>query len=501
MPTETRSGILFFRSLRTRLTLGFALVILFCIGTVILTAELYVLVSSGKVMNIVQRRQAYRLAPVFAEYHRRNGSWDGVTSIAADIAAPIPLALTPERPLLRQGPPKRILALLSTVEPGRLILSGPAYRVVADTAGILAPGESVPPNLRAVAVSVPRNGPPVGRLISLSRAKNPTFNPVRRLVRRLLFLGVLLSGIASVFLGLFFAHRLTRSLRALDRAARRFTAEETFAPLPVRYPDEVGSLTRTFNEMMADLNRQRELQKRMVADIAHELRSPLSVMRLDVEALADGLQSPVEAARSLQEEMALLDRLIEDLRQLSLADAGALRLETAPLEPGPFLARLTAAWAVRADASRVTLSLDAPGDLPTITADENRLAQVFHNLLSNALRHTPAGKEIRIGARLGEDRIHFWVKDSGSGIAPEHLPHIFERFYRADASRSRNTGGTGLGLAIAKQLVRLHGGEIQAENEGDGARFAFFIPMNSTDKTSRPIPSAKPPRDSSPSDF
>jgi signal transduction histidine kinase len=126
----------------------------------------------------------------------------------------------------------------------------------------------------------------------------------------------------------------------------------------------------------------------------------------------------------------------------------------------------------------------APGDLPRVMVDEKRLAQVFHNLLSNALRHTPGGGEIEVGSCGGNCRVQFWVKNSGSGIDPAHLPHIFERFYRADESRSRHTGGTGLGLAIARQFVRLHGGEIRAVNEGDGARFEFWIPTNSEEKNS-----------------
>jgi signal transduction histidine kinase len=236
--------------------------------------------------------------------------------------------------------------------------------------------------------------------------------------------------------------------------------------------DEIGRLTQTFNEMATALARQKELRRQLVADVAHELRTPLSIMQLEVEGLTDGLQESAAAAAALQEEIKALNRLVEDLRLLSLAEVGALYFSLVLLDPAPLLEGVVEAWQGPARQQQVQLQAEIAAPLPSIYADAGRLAQVFHNLIGNALRYSPPGARITLGARAEGAEVWLWVADQGPGIAEEHLPYLFERFYRADASRSRETGGSGLGLAIAKQWITLHNGRLWVESEvGKGTTF------------------------------
>jgi signal transduction histidine kinase len=188
-------------------------------------------------------------------------------------------------------------------------------------------------------------------------------------------------------------------------------------------------------------------------------------MHLNIEALEDGLQPPQKAATYLHTEISTLTRLIDDLRLLSLADEGGLYLELEMIDPATFLPRLNETWQVKAYNKQINLHLDLSSQLPFIKADQGRLAQVMNNLISNALCYVPAGGEVIIGGKESGTEIIFWVSDNGPGIPTEALPHVFERFYRADPSRSRESGGSGLGLAIARRLVMLHNGRIWVESQ------------------------------------
>jgi len=237
----------------------------------------------------------------------------------------------------------------------------------------------------------------------------------------------------------------------------------------------------------------------MVTDVAHELRTPLTNIRGYLEALRDGVAQPSPALLgSLHEEALLLNRLIGDLQELALAEAGQLRLDRRPIALTDIVTQAVSALQSAADAKDLCVITVLPDKLPQVEADPERIGQVLRNLLSNALIHTPQGGTISVEAEyirdwrleIGEYRnlqspisnldpaILVRVRDTGSGIAPEHLPNIFERFYRADRARSRATGGAGLGLAIVKQLVAAHGGQVWAESQpGEGAQFTFTLPI------------------------
>jgi signal transduction histidine kinase len=243
-----------------------------------------------------------------------------------------------------------------------------------------------------------------------------------------------------------------------------------------------SQMTRAFNEMATEITHQQALRRRLVADVARELRTPLSVLRLELEAVTDGMQSPQEAVDHVSEELGLLERLVEDLRTLAQADAGDVALNLQPEELGALVEGVVARWQGRASARGLTLTADVKPDLPTIMLDRLRITQVLNNLLSNALRHTDkdGSVEVRVTSEDEGTTLQVSVRDTGEGIAPDRLPHIFERFYRPDAARSRGKGGTGLGLSIARQTVELHGGRIWAQSEpGEGRAFHFTLPHDS----------------------
>jgi signal transduction histidine kinase len=249
----------------------------------------------------------------------------------------------------------------------------------------------------------------------------------------------------------------------------------------VEADDEIGDLGQAFNQMAAELERAEVLRRQMTADIAHELRTPLSVIQGNVEALQDGLfPLTLEALEPIQTKTELLGRLVEDLRNLALAEAGQLPLDRQPTDLASLAEGAVTAFQPAAEAKGITLGLIAPPGLPPADADPQRIEQVLVNLLSNALRHTPAGGRVEIElASAASNRLTLRITDTGPGIPPEALPNVFERFYRVDRGRGRGEGGdgTGLGLAVARSIVEAHGGIIKVENApGRGASFWFALP-------------------------
>jgi signal transduction histidine kinase len=230
--------------------------------------------------------------------------------------------------------------------------------------------------------------------------------------------------------------------------------------------------------MSSELARAQDLRRQMTADIAHELRTPLSVILGHVDALAEGvLPANAETFDVIRDETTQLGRLVEDLRTLSRADAGELTLNLQPVQPYTLLERASAAQRPFAVEKQIEITLEPQSDIPQIMADTERMAQVLGNLLSNALRYTPEGGTITLQSAAVEDGVEMRVTDSGPGIESDELPHVFNRFYRGDKSRQRETGGSGLGLAIAKSIVELHGGRIWVESEpGQGAAFVIWLP-------------------------
>lgn len=272
------------------------------------------------------------------------------------------------------------------------------------------------------------------------------------------------------------AIRITRPLHALAGAARQASRGDFSARVTVRSHDETGIVARAFNEMAEQRQQAESQRKSMVNDIAHELRTPVSNILGWLEAAEDGLSDPAEALGSLREESLLLAHLIGDLQDLANADAGELAIRAERLDLADMLDNVAQAHRGTADAKGIRLVSRVPGELP-VTADPIRLRQAVANLVSNAIRHTPADGSVLVSAWPDGDEVVIEVADTGPGIDPRHLPFLFERFWRADKSRSRQTGGSGLGLAITRKLAEAHRGTVSAANSDAGAVFTLRIPV------------------------
>ncbi|MEU8223037.1 HAMP domain-containing sensor histidine kinase [Kribbella sp. NPDC048915] len=287
-------------------------------------------------------------------------------------------------------------------------------------------------------------------------------------------LGVLL--IAALVM-LFAGRRLVRPIVALTGAAQRMRNGDHAARVPVSGKDEVARLGHAFNDMAEAIQQHDVQRKAMVSDVAHELRTPLANIKGYLVASEDGVV-PLdrELVSSLLEETGLLEHLVTDLQDLALADAGMLRLHPAPRNLSELAQQVVSAHRPAAEAADVTLTASVDDAAPAVV-DGARIRQALGNLVSNAIRYTPPGGHVVVGVQPVDNGYHLTVTDNGTGIAPEHLPHVFDRFYRADGSRTRSTGGSGLGLAITKHLAEAHGGRITVTSRpGTGSTFTIWLP-------------------------
>ncbi|MGW5938262.1 sensor histidine kinase [Streptomyces celluloflavus] len=272
--------------------------------------------------------------------------------------------------------------------------------------------------------------------------------------------------------------RLVRPLRALTAAVQRLAEGDASAQVRVTGGDEIGRLSVAFNSMAGRRAELEQLRKAMVSDVAHELRTPLSNIRGWLEAAEDGVvDNDGNLLASVLEEALLLQHIIDDLRDLAAADAGELRLWKVPVQVADVLAQTANAHRAAADAGGVTLTVTAD-DGTLVDADPVRLRQMAGNLVSNAIRHTPRGGTVTLHSRAADGTVRIDVADTGAGIAPDELPHVFDRFWRAEKSRSRQTGGSGLGLSIVRKLAETHGGTVTARSTpGVGSVFRLTLPL------------------------
>lgn len=292
-----------------------------------------------------------------------------------------------------------------------------------------------------------------------------------------------LGGVAlAIFLGSLFTAQIVSPLSEVAAAARRIARGDLSQKVKIHGSSELVELGQSFNAMAATLSRDRELRQNLVADIAHELRTPLSVLQGNVEAMLDGvLEANAENLTSLHQETMLLARLVEDLRTLSLAEAGQLKFHPGATDLKELSSQVIDIFQAQSVTRNIKVELATPNDLPLVWADADRTAQVMRNLLSNAFRYTPEGGQVTVRLTPQRDGITVSVRDTGVGIPAEELPYIFERFYRVDRSRTRRTGGSGLGLAIVKQLIEAQGGHVSVESVvGKGSTFFFYLPFQAS---------------------
>ncbi len=446
-----------------RLSLAFAVVLLIGLAIAALLANRQV--NAGFRQYVASSQMDGTLWQDVTAHYTLQGDWQDVEQVFAsrdDVGRG-----------QRRGAPKHILADAN----GYIIYDEGGTRV----------GERLSAAERQAAMSIEVAGEKVGYFYALSTgqenlaAAEQTF--LAQVNRALLQAGVI-AGVLGIVLGLLLARSIAAPLGRLATAAHRFAQGELDERVPVQGSEEMAEAAQAFNDMAASLEQAEILRRNLVADIAHELRTPLTVIQGNLQAILDDVY-PLEKREiaTVYDETLVLGRLVSDLRDLSQAEAGQLNLNLQAIEVQPVLDGVCNAFADLARQQDVQLDSSAAGDIRSVLADPDRLRQILNNLVSNALRHTPEGSSVEIRAeeesRSQDDaRVKFSVSDTGPGIPSEDLSYVFDRFWRAERSRSREYGGSGLGLAISRQLVEAQGGEIGAESEvGRGSEFWFTLPV------------------------
>jgi len=396
-----------------------------------------------------------------SSYYTHNGSWAGVS---AALVTPGP---TPPLRGVDQG--RSFFTLVDTNS--RVVLAG-----IGDHIGDILPQSDVSQGL-----PVKVNGITVGVMVTrqpVIRA-NPADTAFLDRVRQIFLVSALGVIALGVLLALLLSRTLTRPIRDLITATRAISAGKLPYEVPVRSHDELGELAASFNRMNAELAHSTDLRRQMTADVAHELRTPVSVILGHAEAVHDGVLAPsLETFEIIRDEAGRLGKLIEDLRTLSRADAGELPMEGQPLAPGKLLEDVCSTHRHHAEQKQITLQAQVPPDLPEISADPDRMIQVLNNLVENALSYTPESGAVLLSAQVVGAMLEIRVQDSGPGIAEEELDRVFERFYRSDPSRHHNENGSGLGLAIARSIIEKHDGRIWAESKlGAGTTMVIQLPI------------------------
>jgi signal transduction histidine kinase len=343
-------------------------------------------------------------------------------------------------------------------------------------------GDKVPASKLTSGIQIRINGQLVGTaLIPATPELNPREIAYLARTNRALLIGAAGAATLAILLGIFFTRRLTSPLRDLTSAIQKMSKGDLHQQVKIRSRDEIGELGNAFNTMSSELAKSNQLRKQMTADIAHDLRTPLTVLNGYLEAMQDGvLPANKERFAIMYSEVQQLSGLVEDLRTLSLADAGELSMNPRVVSPKGLLEQSFANFSYQAKKLKLKLRIDADQDLPKVKVDPQRMEQVLDNLISNAMRYVSKGGKIDLSAIQKGNNIEFAVEDNGEGIASDVLPHVFERFYRGDRSRNGAEGESGLGLAIAKSLVETMGGTITAasEGKGKGSKFTIKLPVN-----------------------
>ena len=438
-----------------RLSITFAVIIVVTVGTIYFFVSQRIAVEVEYYEQISAEYRTKQIQSSLYIHYWEKQSWEGVQSVVEDA---------------------------SSVAGTHIILTDANGIVIADSQGKLL-GEYYNPDSPDSPIELTWGPVILGRVyISLDPEAEPYVAPFRRLsesINRFLLLGGSLAIVIALVLTFVLSRRLSSPIGVLANAARQLGRGELSQRVQFRGKGEVGELAQAFYSMAADLEHAEQLRRNLVADVAHELRTPLSNIQGYLEAIRDRVMKPNAATiQSLNEETALLSRLVDELQELSLAEAGELKLVYQAEDIANLVKQAVTSWQPKVAAKELLLSLDLPDNLPPVNIDQQRVNEVLHNLLENAVAHTNKGGTINVAAMTQNDWVEVCVSDTGEGIPVEDLPNIFERFYRVDRSRARATGGSGLGLTIAKRLVEAHGGQITVQSAlGKGSSFSFTLPI------------------------
>jgi signal transduction histidine kinase len=493
-------------SLQFRLIMAFTLVILLTVGAVFLMMWQATVDQVRQFGHRIDFEIGGRIHFEIGNYYSQNQSWDGVQSLVVQLSDqfrhrivltdadgkiivdssqdPSDFQLTPDKFIKRtvtyppesSGPgPMPSLAL----QPESQIGWPPASQASASPGpGPGAPSQAQAPSSSGSASTV------VGYLYLAPTAQSEislaALQFIYNEIGRYFVLGAILAVIVAIVLTIVISRPILAPIKDLTLAAHKLGRGDFSQRVKIADKSEIGELASTFNLMAHDLQRDEQLRRDTVADIAHELRSPLTNIRGYVEAIRDDvIKADTLTVSSIYDETMLLSRLIDDLQELSLADSGELKLYCENEDVDALIDQAVAAVRARAAEKGLSIATEPEAGLPPVYIDFLRIKQVMLNLLQNAIVHTPAGGSITIGAARQDDMVEISVTDTGEGIPAEELENIFERFHRVDKSRSRQTGGTGLGLTIAKSLVEAHKGKISVQSEpGRGSRFSFTLPVS-----------------------
>ncbi|HCF70353.1 MAG TPA: hypothetical protein DER33_01965 [Syntrophomonas sp.] len=419
-----------------------------------------------------------RIQSLLSEYYIENKGWENVQSFLED---PPIRGRGMGSGYGRQGQGQGRI-------PGQGFLMGPGSGdlLLLDLSGkVIAASKSTylekptPETLVKHRAPIKTNEAVVGTLLMVDTRHGEWENEFITSVKNATIRAAAIAVIIALIFGVIISRRLTSPLSALSAAARRLAGGDLDSRVPVTTSDEIGALAASFNNMAESLEQNEKLRRNLIADTAHELRTPLSILRGNLECLQEGVVklSP-EVIISLHDEVVRISRLVNELQDLSLADAGELRLNQCQVAIDELVEKVTIPFSGEAKNKNVDFIVEVPNNLPTVNVDPDRIVQVLLNILGNALRYTNTGGSVRLIAGLQNGYIAFSILDTGAGIAPEDLKNIFERYYRTGPSRSRSGGGSGLGLAIAKGIVEAHGGRIWVESKlNEGSNFYFTIPV------------------------
>lgn len=452
-------------SFALKLGLSFVVVILVAIALVYFMTA-HTITSRFAAYNEQTREQtAQQLCGLLAEYRLRTGTWLGAERL-----------LSVQYQIVTNG---QVIVRRTSLVGGDFSLTDENRIVVIstqqDTIGTQLSKAEV-----ASGYPIREGGKQIGTLVIDNRNSPLPPDEVEFLSsakRSALVGGGIASGVA-LFLSIILITQVLSPLRLLTRATERIAHGDLSHRVVLKARDEFGRLGESFNRMIDNLSQSETVRKTMTADIAHELRTPVTIIQGNLEAILDGVyQADTETIAPIYEETLHLGRLIDDLRDLALAESGELRLSKEPTDVIALVNQVVETVnSSLEEGPRVFVT--APDEIPPVSIDSMRIRQVLVNLLSNALRYTPSDMKIRVEIEVWESMLVLRVLDRGPGIPEDELPHLFERFYRGDEARTRAAGGSGLGLAIAKQWVEAHGGKITASNRADGgACFTILLPI------------------------
>ena len=438
--------------LTTKLILAFLLVSLFSAGIIVAFTRL---ATNREFDRFVNDKYEAELVQQLADYYQENQTWNGV-----------------EKLFKRDHDGDRPLFFSIADTNGKIIVAGmdrSSEEIIR--AKELDDGMPIQVNNKTVGIFL-LNTPP---------DKNPLEAEFIRRLSQSIYLSAIGTIILAFILGAILSGTITRPIRELTKATHEMAGGKFGQQVPVRSRDEIGELASSFNKMNDDLARSFNLRKQMTADIAHELRTPLSLIIGHAEGVHDGvLPASKENFEIIREEAERLEQLVNDLRTLSLADAGELAVDFQPVDVNKLLGDIQSHYMVPFNQKKIALNLKLDPGMRKANLDPIRFSQVLTNILDNALRYTPEDGRVEISTKQNGSQIEIDIQDSGNGVTSDDAAHLFDRFYRADPSRTRDSevGGSGLGLAIAKSIVEMHMGKIWAESEtGKGLKVIIQLPI------------------------